>query len=338
MAREAGLEFAGISAGKYRRNPGQSFVRNLSDLRSTALNLRDVGLMSAGVAQSLRILRRFKPDVVFAKGGFVALPVATAARMLGIPVVAHESDVSPGMGSKIVSKWASVMAVGFPTELYGNSLGNRLLFTGNPVRPELLQGNAKQGVEQAFGKDKAQTKADPVLLIIGGSQGARTINNAVLEGLTQLAEHYRVIHVVGEANLAEAESYAREHKVPATRYQALGFVDAATLANFYAAADLVISRAGANTIAELAALRKPVLLIPNNQMAAHQVANAERLRQAGAVELLHEDDLSGARLVQTVGLLLKQPHYLKELADKLAAFNTPDAAGRIARALMEQAR
>lgn len=335
MARQAGLRFAGISAGKYRRNPGRSLAQNLADLPATALNVRDVGLTTAGVAQSLRILRRFRPDVVFAKGGFVALPVAVAAKILRIPVVAHESDVSPGIGSKMVSKWAKVMAVGFPVELYGDQLGDRLLFTGNPVRQEILSGDSQKGLELAFGKAKA--KADPVLLVVGGSQGALLINRAILEGLSELTQRYRVIHVTGQHHQAEAESRARELKIPTGRYHAFGFVDAPTLANLYAASDLVISRAGANTIAELAALRKPVLLIPNSQMAAHQVVNAKRLDRAGAVELLSEEGLSGDKLLKTVAALFDKPKHLQDLADKLATFNTPDAAERIARALSEVA-
>lgn len=335
MAREAGLQFAGIAAGKYRRVPGKGLTENLKDLPSTLLNIRDVGMTATGVAQSLRVLRRFKPDVVFAKGGFVALPVATAAKMLGIPVVAHESDVSPGIGSKVVSKWAKVMAVGFPVELYGETLGDRLLFTGNPVRLEILNGDAKKGVEQAFGTGK--TKADPVLLVIGGSQGALTINKAVMSALPGLTERFRVIHVAGGDHQAEARAHAADLNIPASRYAALSFVNAATLANLYAASDLVVSRAGANTIAELAALKKPTVLIPNNEAAAHQLVNARRLYRAGAVELLREEDLSGETLLKTVEALLGKPAQLKKLGSKLATFNVPDAADRIARALMEQA-
>lgn len=335
MARDHGIRFAGILAGKYRRNPGKSLLDNLKDIPTTLLNARDVGLSTAGVAQSLKILREFRPDVVFAKGGFVALPVATAAKILGIPVVAHESDVSPGIGSKAVSKWAKVMAVGFPTELYGDQLGDRLQFTGNPVRPEILKGDPKKGLRHAFGS--GTTKADPVLLVVGGSQGAQSVNDAVLKGLSELTKDYRVIHVAGQHNQAEAESHAKDLKIPATRYRALGFVEAAVLADLYAASDLVVSRAGANTIAELAALRKPVILIPNSQMAAHQVVNARRLDQAGAVELMLEENLTPNNLLKTVGKLCHDNKKLKRLGDKLATFNVPDAADKLAQTLMEQA-
>ena len=336
MALDHGIRFAGILAGKYRRNPGKSLLENLKDVPSIVLNARDVGLSTAGVAQSLKILREFRPDVVFAKGGFVALPVATAAKILGIPVVAHESDVSPGIGSKAVSKWAEVMAVGFPVELYGDKLGDRLQFTGNPVRPEILKGDPKKGLKQAFGAGK--TKADPVLLVVGGSQGAQSVNDAVLKGLSELTQSYRVIHVAGQHNREEAESYAKELGIPAARYHAFGFVDATVLADLYAASDLAISRAGANTIAELAALRKPVILIPNSQMAAHQVVNAKRLDRAGAAELISEENLSPEHLLKVVNKLHKSPGKLKHLGDKLGDFNVPDAADKLARTLMEQAR
>lgn len=339
MAREAGLSFAGISAGKYRRVPHAGIVRNLADLHSTALNLRDVGLTAAGVAQSLRVLRRFKPDVVFAKGGFVALPVATAARLLNIPVVAHESDVVPGIGSKVVSKWAAVMAVGFPEELYGDRLGSHLRFTGNPVRRELLQGEAKRGLEAAFGRAKSGKKAagsDPVVLVVGGSQGAQAINHALVTALPQLTQRYRVIHICGSRNYAAVQAQVKELGLPAGRYAAKDFVAAKELADLYAASSMVVSRAGANTIAELAALKKPVLLIPNSAAAAHQLVNAERLHQAGAVALLSEEGLTGEELADTITELLSKPKRLQQLADKLADFNVPDAANRIAEAIVEQ--
>lgn len=318
--------------------PHASALEKLKDTESLLLNLRDLGRMGVGIMQALHHLRSFKPDVVFAKGGFVALPVAVAARILGIPVVAHESDVSPGIGSKVVSRWARKMAVGFPAELYGTTLGESVVFTGNPIRQEILGGNSKTSVAHFFGKVGAtKTAALPVVLIMGGSSGARTINQAVIAGLADLVKVARVIHIVGLHDYAAATQHAAELKLKPSQYRAFEFLQAAEMKRAYAAATVVVSRAGANTITELAAMKLPTILIPNHLMAAHQLVNAKRLAQADAIQLLAEEELNPQSLITSISDLLNDSARQKVLTANLHPVYVPDAADRIAKLLLEAA-
>lgn len=341
FARDAGITFVGIQAGKYRRMPNASLLARLKDVESLALNIRDVGRLGLGVAQAFRALQKFRPNVIFAKGGFVAVPVVIAARILRIPVVAHESDVTPGIGSKVASRWAQAMAVGFPEELYVETLGNKVVFTGNPVRPDVLGGDPDASKRHFFGAiAKTQTqkaKTLPVVLVIGGSSGAHTINHAVVGALSELVGYARIIHITGQRDHAVVAHAAREHGLVKSQYCTFDFLDVKQMKQAYAAADVVVSRAGANTITELAAVSRPVILIPNNQMAAHQLMNAKRLAAMGAVELLVEEDLNPKKLVEVVRDLLAQPKKRKQLVASLEPIYVPDAADKVAQLLMEAA-
>jgi len=329
MAQQAGIRFAGIIAGKYRRVPDSSLAQKLSDVGSLALNVRDLGRTLAGIVQSLAILRRFKPDVVFCKGGFVALPVGMAAHLLHIPIVIHESDVVPGLGTKILARYAQTIAVGFPTELYPRLPAAKLLFTGNPVRPEILHGN----------RDRAAKKFDLALsrkttLILGGSQGAQGLNGMVLADLPRLIQATQIIHITGMYDQERINRQVRNlHISHKEGYIAKSFMEAGDLADAYAIADLVVSRAGANTIAELAALHKATILVPNYQSAAHQLVNANRLEQSGAVALLPEDTFQASQLAEQVSGFLRSATRRKQLGDALAAYNVPHAAELLAQTI-----
>ncbi len=331
MARDAGIPFVGIAAGKYRRVPHASIVQKLSDVRSLALNARDLGRTTAGVASSLRHLRRFRPDVVFCKGGFVGLPVATAARMLGIPVVIHESDVVPGLGNKIVSRWAQAVAVGFPLQAYKTGSQpslplDKLIFTGNPVRPEIT-ARAKPAALRSFGFSARR----PVVLVMGGSQGAQTINNVVLDAAPELLGAVQILLICGQGELGRVTAKAKAAGIDKGKGLVIApFVDADKMALALSAADVVLSRAGANTIAELAATSKPTILIPNRLMAAHQLVNAERLRRSGAAKVLREEDLTVRSLVQELEKLLADGEGQRKLATRLSAIYVAEAADMIA--------
>ncbi len=336
MARTAGIPFAAIPAGKYRRIPGSSLVQKLSDVRSNALNLRDIGLTAAGIAASLRIMRRFRPDVIFAKGGFVSLPVAVAGNILGVPVVIHESDVTPGLGNKIVSRWAKIVAVGFPLSVYMGGPtpsvlpSGKLLFTGNPVRPEIVSIPKSEALAALNLNVKC-----PLLLVMGGSQGAKRVNDVLLNALPLLLKTTQIFHITGELEIKRVNQATTDQGIGESQgYHTAAFVDAHMMAQLLSGANLVISRAGANTIAELAALKKPTILIPNRLMAAHQLLNARRLKEAGAVKVVSEKDLTEQSLATTVINLLKDTKELKRLGDSLGTMYVPSSADKLAHVIL----
>jgi UDP-N-acetylglucosamine--N-acetylmuramyl-(pentapeptide) pyrophosphoryl-undecaprenol N-acetylglucosamine transferase len=325
LAQDAGLVFRGIAAGKYRRLANVSKLKKLTDVRRHALNIRDSGRAIHGLTQAIGILRRFKPDAVFVKGGGVGLPVGLAARLLGIPLVVHESDVTPGIGTKTLAKYAAKIAVGFPVQAYSTLPHDRLVFVGAPLRQEHV------GSTKAAGLKRFKLKSTrPVVLVVGGSQGARAINNAVIRQFDALTEAAQVLHVAGSRDYPELAQV----KVDSTSgYQLLEFLDGRAVGDAYAAADIVVARAGANTIAELAANSKPAIIIPISQSAAHQQANARVLERANAAIILSEDHIT--ELSSTVQHALVSPKRLKQLSADIAAFNNPNAASQLA-ALIRQ--
>lgn len=338
MAQSAGIAFEGIKAGKYRRASHASLVEKLSDTKNLALNVRDLGRSVAGVTSSLRILRRYKPDVVFCKGGFVALPVGIAAKMLKIPLIIHESDATPGLGTKILGRWADDIAVGFPPELYDDLPTRKVIFTGNPVRNEILdeKDSRSKCIEHFFGPGSA--KGLPILLVIGGSQGAVPINNAVVDSAKNLIGDVRIILISGGYDYERVVSEIIGMRISAECLVVKEFLHGDEMGKAYKAADLVISRAGANAITELAAVNKPVILVPNQLMAAHQVDNAVRLAEAGAVELMREDALTSQNLLDTVQEIVRSNALKKKMVEELSKVYVPDSTSRLVDLIVKAAK
>ncbi|MDB5178447.1 MAG: N-acetylglucosaminyl transferase [Patescibacteria group bacterium] len=330
----SGWKFAAIQAGKFRRYHSTNALAKVLNLRTIGPNIRDGGRAVAGLVGALRILRRFKPDVVFLKGGFVCVPVGLAARILRIPYVIHESDVSPGLANRVLGRWAERIAVGFPVRSYHDFDKSRLVFTGNPVRAELGKVHRLEGL--------AKFKLDsdlPVVFVTGGSQGSAQINDAILEALPQLLEHCQVLHLTGEREYQRVQfALRRMGKVPnIERYHSYGFLMAEMPAAM-AVADVVITRAGASAIAELAFLSKPTVLIPNYEMAGHQVENARVLSRAGAVRVLDGSKLTTERLVGEVSRLVGDQDERERLGKALSQFSRPDAAQDLAKLILEVGR
>jgi UDP-N-acetylglucosamine--N-acetylmuramyl-(pentapeptide) pyrophosphoryl-undecaprenol N-acetylglucosamine transferase len=309
-------------------------MSKLLNLKTIGPNTRDVGRTVQGVAMSLKILRRFKPDVVFAKGGFVALPVGLAARMLKSPLVIHESDVVPGIGSRVLSRWADKIAVGFPERYYREFPKDRLVFTGNPVRKEIMVPHRLEGLAKFGLSDEV-----PVVLVTGGSSGSREVNDAVVGGLQQILEIAQLIHLTGEGEYEHVKfQVSRLGDIKQVhRYQPFGFLTG-DMAMALSAADLVISRAGANTIAELAALKKPTVLIPNTEMAGHQMVNAKVLARAGAARVLNSEGLTGEKLASEIRRLVGDSEELERLGKRIGEFARPEAARELAELILEVGR
>lgn len=280
LIENAGIPYDGISSGKLRR---------YLDLK----NLSDPFRVLKGYAQALRLMKRYKPDVVFSKGGFVSVPVVLAAKHYKIPTIIHESDMTPGLANKICIPSAAKVCCNFPETLKYLPEGKAVL-TGSPIRQELLTGDRLSGLAYAH-----LDAEKPVILIIGGSLGSVKVNTAVRQILPRLLSDYQVIHICGKGNLDES-------LIGTSGYVQYEYVDA-PLKHLFAAADLVISRAGANSICELLALHKPNLLIPLSAAASRgdQILNAASFEKQGFSKVLKEEDLTDDSLYQAVTELYK---------------------------------
>ena len=266
------------------------------------------------------------PDLVFSKGGYGSFPVATAARLLGIPVFLQESDVAPGLTSRQIAPTALEIFTSFPrTEFFAKK---KMINVGNPVRAQLMAGT-KESAAKTFSLKGGR----PVLLILGGSQGAQRINDKILDALPQLLQDYELIHQTGPQNIEQIKKEARisAKKEALEYYHPVGFVDEKTLADAYAVADLIISRAGGGSIFEIAASKKPSILIPLPEAAQnHQVKNAYAYAQTGAAIVFEENNFTLHLFLEKIKDLLSSPQNLAAMAAAAGDFSRPKAAQIIA--------
>lgn len=309
---EAGFTFQAISTGKWRR---YSSWRNLSDPFR----------VWRGLWQSYRIIGRFRPAVIFGKGGPVSLPVVWAAKLRRVPVIIHESDVVPGLGNRLSDRVAAKIAVAWPPEQVRGLSRDKLVWTGNPLRDGVIKGKAAVA-ERRFKLDRHA----PLVLILGGSQGSQTINEAVRGALSDLLTVAQVVHQVGPG---PAKTFAAtKEKLPEKlreRYHVKGFFGA-ELYDLYAATDLIVSRAGANAIAEIAAAGLPALLIPLPSAAGdHQRANAKAYAPEAAV-ILYPEHLTSAELTRRVKQLLSDSQRRARMGRAARAKAKLDATDRLA--------
>ena len=259
-----------------------------------------------GCFKACFLMIRLKPDVVFSKGGYVAVPVVIAARLLNVPVICHESDMTPGLANRICFPFAARICVNFPTALASVPAGKGLL-TGTPVRKSLLSGEANRA------RQLMSIEPDiPVMLVFGGSQGAVVINDQVRKVLEELSARWFVIHVVGAGNIV-AELNTRQ------RYVQLEFVDEG-FGGLLAAADVVVARAGANSIYELLVTRKPHLLIPLTAVASRgdQIENAEVMRELGFSRVLEEPEMTDKTFLEEVDRIWRDRVRLAENMSQFA--------------------
>lgn len=299
------------------------------DVKTQILNLRDLPKILRGYSYSRSIIRQFKPDVVFVKGGYVGLPVGVAATKLACPLVIHESDAIMGKTNQILSKKATAVAVSFPKDLYTGIDPDKMYFTGNPVRTEYASE-----AESA----EPQTKQKPNILIFAGSQGGESINSVIFESLELLCKNFNILHVTGQQGIERARFL--RHRLPVelrSQYEPYSFLTDEMIAAYHWS-DLVVARAGMNSLSELAALAKPAIIIPlpsstNN----HQLVNAQYLARLGAIRLLLQSDLTGVRLVAEISRLMGDSATRDYLSDSIHRFYKPNAATDIAKLIIENA-
>ncbi|MBQ2320350.1 MAG: undecaprenyldiphospho-muramoylpentapeptide beta-N-acetylglucosaminyltransferase [Lachnospiraceae bacterium] len=275
LIEKLNIPYYGISSGKLRR---------YIDLK----NLSDPFKVIKGLAQARRLLGKIKPDVVFSKGGFVSVPVVLAAKSKKIPCIIHESDMTPGLANKICIPCAQRVCTNFP-ETLKHLPAEKAVLTGSPIRAELFNGNKEKGLKFCGFDD-----SKPVILIIGGSLGAVAVNNAVRAILPQLLEKFQIIHLCGKGKLDESLKDVKG-------YVQFEYIHD-ELSDLMAASDIFISRAGANAICEILALRKPNILIPLSAQASRgdQILNAASFEKQGYSIVIQEEDITDEKLLAAV--------------------------------------
>lgn len=303
----------------------------------SASNLIDVPKFFIGTAQAFFRLYWFMPDVVFSKGGPGALAVVLAARFYRIPVVVHESDAVPGQTTKITSRFAKVVVLGFESaKVYLGKRGERVKVLGNPVRRDILAGFMPKKRARAMLEFDADV---PLLLVLGGSQGATRLNDFLLDNLPNLLRFTQILHQTGTANY---ESVIREFNVIrsdlgeniANRYKAIGYFEE-EIGIALSAADIVLSRAGASAIFEIAAFGKPSILVPLPEAAMnHQLKNATEYAKTGATIIVEAENLLPHLFENQLKEFLQNADKLTQMAKAASAFYRPEAASKIAELIL----
>jgi UDP-N-acetylglucosamine--N-acetylmuramyl-(pentapeptide) pyrophosphoryl-undecaprenol N-acetylglucosamine transferase len=293
------VPYHGISSGKLRR---------YFDLK----NFKDPFKVLNGVRQSYFLLRKLKPNVIFSKGGFVSVPVVIAGKLNNIPVYIHESDITPGLANKIATKFADKVFVTFEeAKIYFPE--NKVIHTGSPVREELLNGEKERGYSYLrFSQEK------PVITIMGGSLGSVSVNNVVRDSLDDLLKDFQIVHICGKGNLVDdLEDRAG--------YRQFEYISE-ELPNVLALTDLIISRAGSNSIFEWLTLKKPMILIPLPKTSSRgdQILNAKSFENKGFCTVLYDEALSKDVLIKEIRELYKDKVSYAERMSEYATGNSID--------------
>ena len=275
LIEKMNIPYYGISSGKLRR---------YFDWK----NFTDPFRVIKGFSEAKKLMKELNPDIVFSKGGFVSVPVVLAAHKRKIPVIIHESDMTPGLANKICIPSADVICVNFP-EAAGELPEGKVVVTGTPIRSELFNGSREKGLKFIGFNDRK-----PVIMVVGGSTGAMAVNEAVRAALPELLKKYQVVHLCGKGKTDETKNGIEGYK----QFEYIS----GELPDIFAAADLVISRAGANAICELLALKKPNILIPLSAQASRgdQILNAKSFEKQGYSYLLEEGEELSDKLIRAV--------------------------------------
>ena len=267
LIEQEGIPYDGISTGKFRRY-------------LSLKNLSDIGHVLKGMREAKALLKKYRPDIVFSKGGFVSVPVVRAAKALKIPVIIHESDMTPGLANKLCYSAARKICCNFP-ETVEMLPKDKAVLSGSPIREQLLSGSREAGLKFAGFSGKK-----PVLLMIGGSSGAKKLNEMLRAALPDLLPTFDIIHLCGKGNLDETLTGTAGY----VQYEYIS----KELPDLFAACDIVFSRAGANAICELLALQKPALLVPLSAAVSRgdQILNAKSFEKQGFSMLVEEENLT----------------------------------------------
>jgi len=321
-----------ILSGKLRRYNDLPLWRQLLRPVSIVLpNIRDAFLIGLGFLQSLAKLRSWRPDVVFTKGGFVCLPVGMAAKVLKIPLVIHDSDAHPGLTNRVLAKWATRIATGAPLKFYPYPKAISR-YVGIPINEEFVPFSVAQ--RQQLKEKLGFNPKLPLVVVTGGGLGAGRINDAVARRMNELLDITSLVLISGTAQYDELRATTPQDD---PRFQLHAFISSG-MADFLGAADIVVTRAGATTILELAALAKATVLVPNGFLTGgHQLKNASVYAENGAVEVINDHELHAnpQLLVDTLTSLLANPKRLEEMSRKFHEFARPHAARDMAELILD---
>lgn len=309
ISKAPGVKFYTVSVGKLRRYFDPK-------------NFSDPFRVIKGISQATKIIRRIKPNVVFSKGGFVSVPVVYGAHFNRVPVVTHESDLTPGLANKLCLPFASAQCCTFPEAVkYAKGKG---VHTGTPIRPEVLGGSREEGFRR-FGFNRNL----PVLMVVGGSTGAQAVNECVREALPMLTETFQVLHLCGKGNRSADHDDVRN-------YVQCEYLNE-EMADAYACADVLISRAGANSLCEILALRKPALLIPYPKEASRgdQILNAASFEARGLSRVLDQAEMTPERLGREI---IKLYHDRGMFYDAMAAEPTANGVDNVLKQIYKYAK
>lgn len=317
-----------VFSGKYRRYFGESWLKRLLDIRTNFFNLRDGFMVVIGFVQAWLLLGELRPSVVFLKGGFVGVPVGLAAAARGIPIVTHDSDILPGLANRLVSRWVRIHAVAMPPETYAYPK-DRTVQVG--VLVERSYQSVTPEAQAGFKKTLGLPEKSLVLLVTGGSSGARAINVAMSSIAQRLLEGYKDLYIVqqvGKGRLTDFDG------VTHPRLKLLEFLT--PMYQYMGAADLVVTRASGNTLAELGVQAKPAIVIPSPVLAdGHQLHNAAYLAEQGMAVVVQETELPNG-LGAAISALLENEAERRRLAQKLQQSTSVDAAKKLAELLLKQ--
>ncbi|MCD6550335.1 undecaprenyldiphospho-muramoylpentapeptide beta-N-acetylglucosaminyltransferase [bacterium] len=322
LLSQEGIKIKPIIAGKIRRYGG---------IVPIIQNIIDIFKIIIGIIQAFNYMFFLAPDLIFSKGGYGAFPVILSAKILKIPVILHESDAISGIANKLASKFAVEVFVSFPeTE---NIDVSKMILVGNPIRKEILRGS-KEDAKELF----EITTAKPVLLIMGGSQGAQKINDLILDALPQLAGEFEIIHQTGIKNFEQvkAEANVMLKKDFRRYYHIYPFLREIELKHAYAIADIVVARAGSGTIFEIAALGKPSILIPLPHSAqSHQLKNAYEYAKTKAAIVIEQGNLTPSFFIGILKNIISNPEKIKKMQEAAKEFSKPRAAEVIAHYIVD---
>jgi len=266
--------------------PVVKFIRSLNPK-----NLLIPFKLISSINKTKKILKKINPNLIFSKGGYVSIPTCLAANSLKIPIITHESDLSIGLANKIIAKKSKYLCCSFKTT--ADNFGKNAIFTGSPIRKKILLGN-KSAIIQRHKINNTK----PIILIIGGSQGAQAINKVIWDNIDNLSKDYNIIHIVGKGHINTS--------IKNNNYYQIEFAN--DIENYFTASDLVISRAGSNTIFELLALSKPMILIPlpkTKHSRGDQVDNAKYFVENNFANIIYQENLNYKLLKSTIESTLK---------------------------------
>lgn len=317
-----GIVFIKIPAGKVRR---YFSIQNITGFFTTFV----------GTLYAIATLFRLYPDVVVGKGGYGSVPTIVAAKILGIPIIIHESDSKPGRASLLAAGWAKKIAISFESaaEFFPKKVQDKIARTGIPIRKALMRVEP-EGAKQFLSLESFI----PTVFILGGSQGSKRINEAVLSALPTLVSFSNIVHQTGQANLKDVEAVASIElaKNPhASRYHPFNYLSEVSMQRAAGIADIIVSRAGANSIAEIGLWKKPAIIIPIPESVSHdQRSNAYAYARTGAAIVIEEENLSPHILASEIQRIVQDTELSKKMIAGAAGFTDPDAARILAREVL----